>query len=385
MKIAIFTNNYLPNPYGVTTSIESFRKEFEKRGHTVYIFAPKNSDFKDKNKNVFRYPSIDLKYKIRFPLPIPYSREIERKIEKLDFDIIHSQHPNLLGKLASKWAKKKKIPLVFTWHTLYDRYTHYTPLIPKKISNSWVIKNAVNYANKADKIIIPTTSIEKIIRDWGVINNQIVAIPTGVDEESFLNSNKEKIKKDFVLDENKKIILSISRLTEEKNVVFLVKEVIKVLKKYPNTLFILGGDGYLKDYLIRLINEARVGEQVFLAGLIKRELMKDYFSLADIFVYASKSETQGTIITEAMYMGLPIVALRALGISDLIENNKTGILTSEYHNDFSKEVGNLVKDDDRAKIIGQLAKKKAQESYTSKVCATKMLAIYKELCEKNKG
>jgi len=114
MNIAIFTNNYLPNPYGVTTSVESFRKEFEKRGHNVYIFAPHNRGYKDKNKNVFRYPSIDIKYKIRFPLPIPYSRKIDKEIKKLKIDIIHAQHPNLLGGAAITWAEKKHIPLVFT-------------------------------------------------------------------------------------------------------------------------------------------------------------------------------------------------------------------------------------------------------------------------------
>ncbi|EKD67082.1 MAG: glycosyltransferase, partial [uncultured bacterium] len=134
MRIAIFTNNYLPNPYGVAGSVESFRRELERLGHTVYVFAPKAEGFIDENKNVFRYPAIDLKFKnIRFPIPIPYSLRINKILKNLEIDIVHSQHPNLLGWEARRWAKKKKIPLVFTWHTLYDQYAHFAPFfIPKK-------------------------------------------------------------------------------------------------------------------------------------------------------------------------------------------------------------------------------------------------------------
>ena len=379
MDIAIFTNNYLPNPYGITTSIESFRKEFEKRGHTVYIFAPKNKGYKDKNKNVFRYPSIDIKYKIRFPLPISYAPEIDKKIEKLEIDIIHSQHPNLLGGVAWRWAKKKNIPIVFTWHTIYDKYTHYAPIIPKKLSAYWIIRNSVRYANSVDKIIIPTQSIRKIIKKWGVTNNDIEDVATGVDEENFINANSKKIKEELGIENDKKIILSISRLTEEKNILFLVKEVIKVLKRNPKVVFVLGGDGYLRDKLIKLVNVAGIGEQVYFVGLIERAEIKNYMNLANIFIYASQSETQGTIITEAMYMGLPIVAVDALGVGDLIENGMTGLLSSGKGNDFSKKIDRLLSRESLALLLGKNARRKAKNNYTSGVCADKMLKIYEKL------
>lgn len=383
MNVAIFTNNYLPNPYGVTTSIESFRNEFQKAGHQVYIFAPEYDNYKDVSKNIFRYPSLNIGYKIDFPLPIPYSSEIEKKIEKLKIDIIHSQHPNLLGSVAWRWAKKKKIPIVFTWHTIYDKYTHYAPILPKSFSAHWIIKNSVNYANSVDKVIIPTQSVEKIIKKWGVVNNEIEAVATGVDEANFSSPNPEKIREDLGIEKNKKIILSISRLTEEKNVVFLVGEVIKTLKENLNAVFVLGGDGYLRDELITMINKSGVGEQVFFTGLINRQEIKNYLSLADVFVYASESETQGTIITEAMYMGAPIVAVDALGVGDLIENNKTGILVSNKKGDFSNKLNKLLADNKLALELGKNAKKEASLKYTSKVCAHKMLEIYEELIIKN--
>jgi len=383
MNIAIFTNNYLPNPYGVTTSIESFRKEFKKAGHQVYIFAPEYKNYKDIDKNIFRYPSLNIGYKIDFPLPIPYSTKIEKKIEKLKIDIIHSQHPNLLGGVAWRWAKKKKVPIVFTWHTIYDKYTHYAPILPKSFSAHWIIKNSVNYANSVNKVIIPTQSVEQIIKKWGVVKSAIEVVATGVDEENFASPESHKIRKVLGIEKDKKIILSISRLTEEKNVFFLVKEVIKTLKKNSEAIFVLGGDGYLRDELITLINQSGVGEQVFFTGLISRNEIKNYLSSADVFVYASQSETQGTIITEAMYMGLPIIAIDALGVGDLIKNNETGILVSDKKGDFSNKLNKLLIDNKLALELGKNAKKEAREKYTSKVCARRLLEIYEELITKN--
>ena len=379
MKIAIFTNNYLPNPYGVTASIESFRKQFEKKGHTVFIFAPKYKNYQDENPNVFRYPSLDIKYKIRFPLPVPYSRKLDRKIEKLDIDIIHSQHPNLLGSVAMKWARKKNIPIVFTWHTLYDQYIDYVPFFLRKISARWVIQNAVNYANGVDQIIVPTSSTKKIIEDWGVKNKNIADISTGIEEKFFQYSDKERIQKKLNITADKKIIFSASRLTAEKNVKYLLKEVLTVLKKEKDLVFVFGGGGYLLDDLKKIVADRKMESKVFFPGIIKKSDMKNYFALADIFVYASKSETQGLIISEAMYMGLPVVALKAPGIENLVENNQNGFLVSENEKEFMIAVEKLIKNEELREKFSKKSTEIAREKYTSKVCADKILRVYQDV------
>ncbi len=378
MNIAIFTNNYLPNHYGVTNSIESFRKQLEKRGHTVYIFAPEYKNYQDKNKNVFRFPSLDLNYKIKFPLPIPYSRKINKVLNNLEIDIIHSQHPNLLGKTALRWARKKNIPIVFTWHTLYDQYVDYVPFFLRKISAYLIIKSAVNYADKVNQVIVPTNSVRKIIENWGVENKNIVDMPTGIDRGMFSGFDGNKIRKKLKIFSDKKVILSISRLTNEKNVVFLLKEIIKVLKKNKNSVFVFGGEGYLLKELKKMVFNSGLKERIFFPGIIKKDDIKNYFAMADIFVYASKSETQGMIISEAMYMGLPIVAIKALGIKDLIENKKDGILVSEHKNVFFKAVNELLSNNEKRVILGKNAKNTAETKYTSEVCGSKLIDMYKK-------
>lgn len=397
MRIAFFTNNYLPNIYGVPMSVETFRKEFEKRGHTVFVFAPNFPGYIDENKNacplenfseknfgrVFRYPSLDIEIKFRLPLGIPYSRKMDRIIEKLDLDIIHSHHPNLLGSAAMKWAKKKNIPLIFTWHTLYDKYTNFVPFLPAKLSAGWIIKKAVKYANQADSVIVPTQSIEPIIKDWGVVN-KIFPVATGIDEKCFSGSDRNKIREKYQIKDDEIVLLLVSRLTEEKNISFLFDAVAEVLQKNPKAKFMLVGDGYLKTELEKEAKKRNLDQQIIFAGLAPAEEIKNYYAAGDIFVYASKSETQGMIITEAMYMGLPIVAVKATGIESLVEENVNGFLTAEEKNKFIEAVQKLLDDAALRQKMSTESSRIAREKYTASASAEKMLQVYAEAIEHKK-
>lgn len=377
MKIGIFTNNYLPNPYGVTGSIESFRKDLESLGHEVFIFAPKWNDYQDENPRVFRYPSIDITFKFRFPLPIPYSRKMDKIISDLDLDVIHSQHPNLLGSAAKKWAKRKKIPLIFTWHTLYDQYTNFVPILPKKLVAWWIIYGARKYANLCTQVIAPSESAKEIIQKWGV-KTDIQAIFTGVDEKIFVGAERNKLRERYGVQEEEVLLVLVSRLTEEKNIDFLFETVAESVKENAKTKFLVAGGGYLLEKIQERVKELKLEEKIFFAGEVKKEEVKDYYAAGDIFVYASKSETQGMIISEAMYMGLPVVAVKATGVKDAVENEVSGFLVSEDKKKFQKALEKLIKDGELRKSFSEAGKRIARESYTAQVCAQKLLSLYEK-------
>ena len=384
MNIAIFTNNYLPNPFGVSMSIESFRNELERLGHTVYIFAPKTEGYVDENPNVFRYPSIDFKYKISFPLAIPYSHRISGILEDLKIDVIHAQHPNLLGWQAKRWAKKKNVPLVFTWHTLYDKYAHFVPIIPASWSAAWAIGNAVSFANSCDQVIVPTNSVKEIIKKWGVKNENIVAIPTGVEKSFFENSDRAGMRKQLEIADDEITLLLVSRMTAEKNVQFLVRAVSKVLQKNKNVKFILAGEGHELSNLKKIISSAGIEKQVIFQGIVNREATKNLYAAGDIFVYASTSETQGMIISEAMCLNLAVVAVSATGICDAVQSGKTGFLVNEHEDEFAYAVQKLIDDKDLRQTFGENAAKIAHENYTSEICAQRMLETYEKAIERKK-
>lgn len=383
MRIAFFTNNYLPNVYGVPMSIETLRKEFESLGHEVFIFAPNYSDYRDSNSQVFRYPSIDIEIKFRLPLGIPYSRKADKIIENLDLDIIHSHHPNLLGSAALRWAKKKNIPLIFTWHTLYDQYTNFVPFLPAKFSANWIIRKAVKYANQSDVVIVPTESVAPIIQTWGV-EKEIISVATGVTEEEFSNSDKNKIREKYGIKKDEILLLLVSRLTEEKNIHFIFSALADILKENVKTKFMLVGDGYLLSELKSKAKMAGLEDKIIFVGVAKREDIKNYYAAGDVFVYASRSETQGMIITEAMYVGLPIVAVRATGIESLVENGKNGILTSEDKTEFISAIKELIENKSLREKMAEESTKIAKERYTAKICAKKMLEVYSQSIKNKK-
>ncbi len=383
MNIAIFTNNYLPNSFGVANSVESFRKSFERLGHTVYIFAPKWPGYLDKNPNVFHYPSIDIRIKIRFPLAIPYSWRIRRILKNLDIDVIHSQHPNLLGSTAMRWAARKKIPLIFTWHTRYDLYTGFVPFLPAKLSAGFMIKKAVNFANRSDVVIAPTNSMAAIVKNWGV-KKEIIPVATGVEIEQFENADGIGVRERYGVKKDEVLLFVISRLTAEKNMKFLFHSVIKILKNNKKIKFLAAAEGYLRPEMEKAVVEGSVSSQVIFAGHIKDDIKKNYFAASDIFVFASKSETQGMVITEAMYSGLPIVAVDAPGVCDLVENNVSGLLVAEDNFRFREAVEKLVKDKNLRERMGKEGKRIAKEKYTDVACANKLLEVYKKAIEHKK-
>lgn len=384
MNIAIFTNNYLPNPYGVSTSIETFRREFEKLGHKVYIFAPKFTGYTDENPNVFRYPSIDFEIKIKFPLAIPYSRKISKILKELDIDIIHAQHPNLLGTVAKKWAKKKDVPLVFTWHTLYDQYTDFVPFLPAKFSAGYMIKKAVKFANSADAVVIPTDSIAPILKSWGV-KREMNPVATGVIEEEFQNADGKKIREKYGIKDKDILLLLVTRLTAEKNTEFVFRSVSESLKERKNVKFLVSGDGYLLPKLKKYCEGNGISDRVIFSGIVERNEIKNYYAAADIFVHGSKSETQGMILTEAMYMGLPIVAVCATGVVSLVQNNKNGFLTCVTgEKEFAYMITKLILDKNLRQKTGEESAKIVRENFTASVCAEKMLEVYRETIKNQK-
>jgi len=238
-----------------------------------------------------------------------------------------------------------------------------------------MIKKAVAYANRCDQVIIPTESVRKIIKNWGVTNENIEAISTGVEENLYQNSNRELIRKKFNIAHEDILLVLISRLTEEKNIRFIFKVVEKFLDQNKKAKFLVVGDGYLVPELQKISK----GSGIILTGAISEKEIKDYYAAGDIFVYASKSETQGMVITEAMYSGLPIVAVKASGVESLVGDGITGFLVEEKIEDFLEALKKLSDNPELRKIFSENSKKIARERYTDEVCAEKMLAIYKKL------
>jgi 1,2-diacylglycerol 3-alpha-glucosyltransferase len=378
MRIAIFTNNYLPIVSGVTRSIEGYRKRLENQGHKVYIFAPKYSGYTDKGRNVFRYPAVNIKYKVSYPLAIRQAGTIraEKEIREFCPDIIHSQHPTVLGTEAIKFSKRLRVPIIFTYHTLYEKYLHYIPLIP-----DWTLKKAVSlqasrYCNKCDGVIAPTGEIKKMLFGRGV-NVPIQVIPSGIEIEKFRKGDRERIRKKYDIRDNEVLLLCVSRLAKEKNLKLLLKAFQKLSLKIDTVKLMLVGGGHATGSLKKLAVELGIEQKTIFPGLVGLDEIQDYYLAGDIFVYSSMTETQGMIVTEAMAAGLPVVAVNATGSRDVVIDGKTGYLAENNIPDFSNKIEKLIEDGELRKKFSKAALVES-EKYDVSVSTKNLLEFYEK-------
>lgn len=385
MNIGFFTNIYLPTISGVVTIIENYRKELEKQGHKVYIFAAKKAGYKDDNSKVFRYKSIDLNYKISYPLPIVYSWRIGKIIKRLNLDIIHTHHFFICGQIAWYYAKKLNVPLVFTHHTRYEFYTHYVPLLPEEISKPLALSLCAFFANSCDTIIAPTQDIKNLLL-INKVKKPIIILPSGIDLDRFNKAKREVIRKKYnIIAENKIILLTVSRLAPEKNISFLLKSFKKIVKNNPDVLFMIVGDGPLKKDLEKEAENLGIKEKIIFTDNVSQQEIPFYYKAADVFIFSSFSEVQPTVITEAMATGLPVVAIEAYGVKDVIKNKENGFLVSNNLQEFSQAVLELTNNETLRENISQKAKATAKE-FSVENATKKLVGIYEKLiAEKKKG
>ena len=379
MHIAFFTNFYLPVINGVVRSVESFRKELSRQGHNVFIFAQADGDYEDEAPFVFRYPSLTLPVYVEVPAVIPVSPFVDQLLPKLKLDVVHTHHPFLLGSTAAKKADELDLPLVFTFHTQYREYTHYVPLPQEAIQE--FLKGAVqtwlmDFMRQCQHIVIPSQSMKDIlIRDYGLRDHYTV-IPTGMDLEPYRLADGDALRtsKGWQAD---KVLVSTGRLAQEKNWPTLLKAAQQVHQKHSELRVVLIGDGPEKSALQELATELGIAERVTFTGELSFSDVTVYLKAADIFGFASTSETQGLVTMEAMAAGLPVVAVDASGTRDIVDNGEQGFLVSNDPDALADSMNRLLESPERMQSFRSHALEKAK-SFDLKNCAGQLINVYEQ-------
>jgi 1,2-diacylglycerol 3-alpha-glucosyltransferase len=380
MKIAFFTDSYKPYLSGVVKSIDTFREELENQGHRVYIFAP-DYPGTEKEEGVFRFRSLPTPVQNDFRLAIPLSHKITEQLRELEIDIIHTHSPFLMGWLARYAARRLSLPLVFTYHTLYDEYVHYLPVI-KNLAKAFTIRYCREYCQSADLVIAPSVFVEKRLRGYRV-KTPIVTVPTGIDLETYLRKDMEQLsslrrelaeKADF-----ERLLIFVGRLGEEKNVYFLLRAINKLLKDSGDELALLVvGDGPERISMEDYCSQVGISSKVIFVGKQSPEMVTAYYQLSDLFVFPSVTETQGLVTLEAMASGLPVVAVDAAGTRYMVDDGVNGILVEEDENAFAGAVLEILKDDESFQKMSESALTRAM-SLSSEKTASRLVEGYQSL------
>jgi len=379
MHIANFTNTYLPVISGVVRSVRSFRDELAHRGHNVFIFAQEQVDYVDKDPFIFRYSSLSLPYGVDIPAAIPISPFIDRLIPAIKLDVIHTHHPFLLGNTAATKAQELNLPLIFTFHTQYREYTHYVPFPMETIQNflkSTVDRLLQDFMRRCQHIIIPSESMrETLVNHYGLKNNFTV-IPTGVDLEAYRNASGEKIRKKRRWEKDI-VMISIGRLAPEKNWPTLLHAAALVIKDIPQFRFVLIGDGPDRKSLEDLAKELGIQKRVTFTGSLPFAETPSYMKAANLFGFASITETQGLATLEAMAAGLPVVAVDASGTRDILKHGQQGYLVENDATALASAIKRLLSNPERMQKFAHAAYKKAQSFNITKL-TDKLLDVYEQ-------
>ena len=383
MRIGIFTETYTPYISGLVTSEVMLKKALEKNDHEVYVVTANLESFKyeyNEQEKILRIPGIPTGiYDSR--LTSIYPLQAVNKIKSWKLDVIHSQTEFARGTFARLLAKQYNIPLVHTYHTMYEDYIHYITKGYFKRSS----KKLVEYFTKfycdttATELIVPTTKTYKLFKDKYHFEKNIHIIPTGIEVERFYkeNINKKEIsnlRKQLKLSKKDFIILFVGRLAEEKNIEFLITSEKELNKKYSNIKLLIVGDGPDKEKYELLSEKLNLQDKIIFTGKVSWDDMPYYYHLANIFTSASKTETQGLTIIEAMASNVTPLCMRDEAFESMITEELNGLFF-ENEKEYQDKVIYLYENLDILNKFNKQARIQA-EQYSSKYYGEKVLEVY---------
>ena len=374
MKILITTDWYKPVINGVVTSVENLTKGLIMAGHEVRILTLSGNIHSRKEGNVYYVGSVSagMIYE-NARLKLIMSVNIMKDILKWKPDIVHSQCEFSTFQIAREIAHKVEIPLIHTYHTVYEDYTHYfcfSHAMGKKLARAFSKK----VLSDVDAVIVPSEKIQAMLKDYG-IDKTIYNIPSGINMEQYESNKSEErknLRNSMGIEMDECILLYVGRLAKEKNIEELFEF---IAKNNPKQRMVLVGDGPYRTELERKAEELGIRKQLIFTGMIAPERVQDYYAMGDIFINASNSETQGLTYMEAMASALPLLCKADDCLKDVIINGTNGFL---YHTgeDFIHHLEQLKNDFPYRNQMGIMARKSVQERYSIQVFTEACLKVY---------
>jgi len=301
IHIALFSECYRPIQNGIVASIDALAHVARGAGHDVTIVTPEMPGYRDAGERVLRLRSLPLPTRTGYRLTVPYLSHRARA-----FSIVHAHSPFVTGWLALREARRARVPLVFTYHTQLEEYAHYVPF-EARATRALAARLTRGYANAADVVIVPTHAMERRLRELGV-RARVAVVPSGIDVALFAAGRRsDALRARFGVAPNQKMVLTVGRLGREKNVERALEAFARLAD--PEARFAIVGDGPHRLALEAFARRLGVERRTFFARELPRAALPDAYASADAFVFASRSETQGLVLAEALAAGTPVVAV----------------------------------------------------------------------------
>ncbi|MDI1363059.1 glycosyltransferase [Methylotenera sp.] len=381
MKILFISDVYFPRINGVSTSIRTFVLQMQNLGHEVHLIAPDYDVVTEDEAWIKRIPARSIYFDPEDKL-MKYGEAVKLLpvLEQEKYDIIHVHTPFVAHYLGLKLAAQLNIPCIETYHTFFEDYLHhYLPWMPKSIARGIARMISKRQCNAVDAIVAPSNPMLDVLRRYGV-NVLSEVIPTGLQDSSFAAADGQAFRLKYGIPLDRPMLLYVGRVAFEKNIDFLL-EMTKILaEKRPDVLLVVTGEGPAEASLHKLAKTLEIEKNVQFIGYLDRnkELNACYES-ADIFVFASKSETQGLVLLEAMAQATPVVAIAELGTASILIEGKGALIAPDDTAQFAERVHQLLLNPEHRFELGNRAKNYALDKWTATLQAQRMIKFYEEI------
>ncbi len=381
LRIAIFTDSALPILNGVSVSIDSLIRELRNQGHSVHLFCPQFPRHRESDPNTYRFRAVETPWTKGFPFAYPPYIRMLRKFRRHEFDIVHIHTLGIVGFVGLRWAESHNLPVVATYHTLYDRYAHYIPYVPRRYVRFKIAKHTNYVFNRVGHVITPSEASLKWLRRHAVTTPATV-VPTGVDRRGFYDRSEVRLA--LGIPPEQKVLLYVGRLAHEKNLPTLFEMASLAFEQDSNLRLWLVGDGPFRADCVEIVRRLGIGDRIKFVGFVPHDEVERYYTAADLFVFPSVTETQGLVIQEAMGHGLPCVAISGGGASLSIDDGEDGLVVRNEAEAFAHAVLGILGADERYACLSEGAMRSAREQGSGKM-VERIVEIYHQAISDRAG
>ena len=380
MRIGMMVDSYKPYISGITNFVELNKKYLELAGHDVFVFTFGDVEHKSDEPRVIQSPGLPLA-DTGFYLSMRYSRQAKLLLQTMD--IVHVHHPFLSGRLALRYCRPLRIPIVYTSHTRYDLYAQtYFPIMPEEMSTGILQAYMPSFCEGVNLVVAPSQGMKKVLHQLNVKSN-IEVVPNGVDLQRFFTA-KSLPRSKFGFKEDDILLVYAGRIALEKNLPFLLRSFAGLSQAVPNSHLLIIGSGVQQydDEIKSLVSELDITQRVHLIGKIPYDELPAYLAMCNIFVTASVTEVHPLSVIEAMGAGLPTMGIHSVGVGDTVVDGVTGFLSTHDLPAFTAKLTRLCLDLNLRAHMGDSARK-ASTIYAIEQTTQAMLKHYQKLVDES--
>lgn len=376
VRVGVFSDSYLPRISGVVRSIEALVAELRRQGHHASIFAPAYPGYKDADPDVVRFLSVRAPGVPDFPLAIPVARRFVSSLRARDLTVIHTHSPFLMGTAGLYAARRMGLPVVFTHHTMYSEYVHYVPILSQRFSREVVTRYTIRYCNHCSLVIAPSHAVRNWLLARGVSVRVEVLATAGFDLDRFNRLDPFWVRPRLGIPPGAPLVITVGRLAREKRFDVLLAAFATAAKGTPARLLVVGG-GPEATALRRAAADRGLTGQVIFTGPLDHDRVLDCYAAADLFAFSSPTETQGLVVVEAMAAGLPVAAVGAGGVSEVVSDGLTGLLTGLDAEALGAAIRRLLADEPLRNRLAAAGRTAARD-YAIETLTERLVTLYRQ-------